>query len=196
MISQTPRLMHRACMCLLATLWLLLMVGCASRTDKPTPIPATSTTRPAANSGPGSKMSAKDIQAITAYHNKVRAAVGVGPMKWSAALAAYAQEWADHLAATTCKMAHRTQPKYGENLFQGTVGYYTAVDATKGWEAEKKDYRGGVLTEANAMPVGHYTQMVWRDTKTVGCGEAICNKTLIVACNYDPPGNYIGRRPY
>jgi hypothetical protein len=30
----------------------------------------------------------------------------------------------------------------------------------------------------------------------MGCGEAMCNKTLIVACNYDPPGNVIGRRPY
>jgi hypothetical protein len=30
----------------------------------------------------------------------------------------------------------------------------------------------------------------------LGCGEAICDKTLIVACNYDPPGNYIGRRLY
>ena len=93
-------------------------------------------------------------------------------------------------------MAHRTERKYGENLFQGTAGYYTAVDAAKGWESEKKDYRGGVLTESNWHPAGHYTQMVWRDTTALGCGEAICDKTLIVACNYDPPGNYIGRRPY
>jgi hypothetical protein len=28
-----------------------------------------------------------------------------------------------------------------------------------------------------------------------GCGEAICNATLLVACN-DPPGNYVGRKPY
>src|SRR5258706_3350034 len=67
---------------------------------------------PAAKSAPGSRMSAKDVPAITAYHNKVRADVGVGPMKWSATLAAYAQEWADHLAATTCRMAHRTELKY------------------------------------------------------------------------------------
>ena len=141
-------------------------------------------------------MSAGDVRAITGYHNKVRADVGVAPMKWSAALAAYAQDWADHLAATTCRMAHRTERKYGENLFQGTAGHYTAVDAAKGWESEKKDYRGGVLMASNWHPAGHYTQMVWRDTTTLGCGEAICSRTLIVACNYDPPGNYIGRRPF
>ena len=82
--------------------------------------------------------------------------MGVGQLKWSATLAVYAQRWADHLAATTCKMAHRTEHRHGENLFQGTSGHYTAV----------------------------------------GCSEAVCDKTLIVVCNYDPPGNTIGRRPY
>lgn len=188
--------MRRTLIRLIATLCLLLMAGCASRPEKPAAVPVSSGSKLAAKPGSGPKMSARDIQAITAYHNKVRADVGVGPMKWSAALAAYAQEWADHLAATTCRMAHRTERKYGENLYQGTAGYYTAVDAAKDWESEKKDYRGGVLTESNRHPAGHYTQMVWRDTTAVGCGEAICKKTLIVACNYDPPGNYIGRRPY
>ena len=112
---------------------LLLTAGCASRPEKPVAVPASPESKP----GSGSKMFARDIQAITAYHNKVRADVGVGPMTWSDTLAGYAQEW-----------------------------------------------------------TGHYTQMVWRETTALGCGEAICNKTLIVACNYDPPGNYIGRRPY
>ncbi len=141
-------------------------------------------------------MPAPDAKAITDYHNKVRADVGVGPLRWSPALAGYAQEWADRLAQTTCKMTHRTEHRYGENLFQGTAGYYGAVDAAKAWESEKKDWRGGVLTEANWHPAGHYIQMVWRDTAAVGCGQAVCDKMLIVACNYDPPGNVIGRRPY
>jgi pathogenesis-related protein 1 len=38
--------------------------------------------------------------------------------------------------------------------------------------------------------------MVWRDTKTFGCAQSLCRKTIIIACNYDPPGNYIGRKPY
>ena len=129
--------MKRACIWLIATLWLVLMAGCASRPEKPVAVPVSPGSKPTAKSGSGSKMSAKDIQAITAYHDKVRADVGVGSMKWSPTLAVYAQQWADK-----------------------------------------------------------YTQMVWRDTTALGCGEAICDKTLIVACNYDPPGNYIGRRPY
>ena len=190
-----PR-MQRGYVRLIVTLWLVGMAGCASRPEKPAAVPPSPGSIPAAKPGHGSKMSARDVEAITAYHNKVRADVGVGPMKWSAALAAYAQGWADQLAGTTCKMAHRTQPRYGENLFQGTTGFYSAVDAAKAWETEKRAYGGGALTQSNAHSVGHYTQMVWRDTTTLGCGEAMCNKTLIVTCNYDPPGNYIGRRPY
>ena len=194
--APAPPQRERVCIWFVAALWLVLMSGCASRPEKPAAVPVSPGAKPAARSDSGSKMSAGDMRAITAYHNKVRASVGVGPMKWSPTLAFYAQEWADHLAVTTCRMAHRTQRKYGENLFQGTAGYYTAVDAAKGWESEKKDYRGGVLTESNWHPAGHYTQMVWRDTTALGCGEAICEKTLIVACNYNPPGNHLGRRPY
>ena len=193
--GQVSQLMRRACLFPFSALCLALMAGCAPQPERPSPAPVV-VAKPAARPGSGSKMSGKDIQAITAYHDKVRADVGVGPIKWSPALAAYAQEWADHLAATDCRMVHHTEGKYGENLFQGTAGHFTAVDAAKAWEAEKKDYHGGVLTQSNWHPAGHYTQMVWRDTNALGCGEAICNKTLIVSCNYDPPGNYLGRRPY
>jgi pathogenesis-related protein 1 len=174
----------------------LALVGCAGQAPESAVVPASVQPEHATQRTSGGKMPAGDIRAITAYHNKVRADVGVGPLQWSEDLARYAQQWADHLAATGCNMAHRTQHRYGENLFQGTAGHYTAVDAAKAWETEKKDYAGGVLTEANWQPAGHYTQMVWRDTTTLGCGQSTCNQTLIVACNYAPPGNYIGRRPY
>lgn len=174
---------------------------------KPAPPPAA--TQPQPKAGPvepkpdpvpsklgATKMSAKDVQAVLTHHNKVRAAVNVGPVKWSPALAGYAQKWADHLAGESCKMEHRSDSQYGENIFQGTADVYTGLDAAKAWESEKKAYKGAPLTTAMIKPVGHYTQMVWRDTRMVGCGEATCNKMLMVVCNYDPPGNYVGRKPY
>lgn len=141
-------------------------------------------------------MSDADRRATLLHHNKVRAEVGVAPLKWSPDLAAYAQEWADKLAAYGCRMAHRTGGRFGENLFQGSVGVYSALDASKAWEGEKALFKGEALTRSNFEPIGHYTQMVWRGSSTLGCGEAICDGTLIVACNYDPPGNVLGRRPY
>ncbi len=176
-------------------LFLLATAGCASSADK-----SASAARPAAAAAkaalPAPGMSPQDIDAITTHHNKVRADVGVGSMTWSVELAAYAQQWAEQLAISGCRMKHRSPNAYGENLFQGTFGAFTAVDAAKAWETEKKDYAGGVLTDANWAPAGHYTQMVWRQTTQLGCGQAICSNTLIVACNYNPVGNVLGRKPY
>lgn len=136
------------------------------------------------------------IRQITDHHNRTRAAVGVGPLGWSSALASYAQQWADHLAQTGCMLQHRQPNAYGENLFAGTFGHYHADDAAASWESEKSNYSGGVLTPSNWHSGGHYTQMVWRKTTAFGCGESVCGNMLIVACNYDPPGNYIGQAPY
>jgi len=181
----------------LAPLVFALLAGCMSPTSPP-PTAHTNNSRPPAASSAATPMHMKpsDIRAILAHHNKVRANVGVGVLRWDDGLAASAQQWADHLAANGCRMKHRQPNVYGENLFQGTAGYYTAVDAAKGWESEKKLYGGGVITHKNYLRIGHYTQMVWRDTSKLGCGEAICNGTLLVACNYDPSGNYLGRKPY
>ena len=171
---------------------------------QPAPQPAAPATPKAAEPRPeapptklgATKMTPGDVQAITVHHNKVRAAVGVGPVKWSPTLATYSQKWADHLAGSSCKMEHRSDSQYGENIYTGTAGHFTAIDAAKAWESEKKLYSGGVLKQSSWKPAGHYTQMVWRDTRMLGCGEAVCNKMLIVVCNYDPTGNYIGRKPY
>jgi pathogenesis-related protein 1 len=179
-----------------AAIVLMVMAGCTGQPEQPGEVQVPSKRIPEPKPNSATRMAPGDILAIRAYHDKARVDVGVGPLEWSASLAGYAQQWADHLAATTCKMAHRTQRQYGENLFQGTAGHYAAVDAAKAWETERKYYRGGALTESNWHPAGHYTQMVWRQTTAFGCGEAYCAKTLIVACNYDPPGNYLGQRPF
>jgi len=54
---------------------------------------------------------------------------------------------------------------------------------------------------------GHYTQVVWAETTSVGCGYAICNGRDLVpswtgdnagylVCQYSPPGNFVNRAPY
>jgi pathogenesis-related protein 1 len=122
--------------------------------------------------------------------------VGVGPLQWSAPVAQVAQNWADHLAGTSCGLVHSKDSGYGENLFMGTSGHYGTHNAVNSWESEKKDYQGGVLTPSNWYPSGHYTQVVWQNTKRVGCAQSSCNGSTIVVCNYDPPGNRMGQAPY
>jgi len=174
-----------------------LLGGCAEPLPARSPDPVRASTPPAARPAlRPTQMKPADIRAMLAHHNAVRAKVGVAPLRWDEGLAAQAQQWADHLAANGCRMRHRQPNRYGENLFQGTARHYRAIDAAQGWESEKALYRGGAISEDNYRQIGHYTQMVWRATSQLGCGEAICNATRLVACNYNPPGNTLGRTPY
>jgi pathogenesis-related protein 1 len=149
----------------------------------------------------GSTLTAQEVEQLLQLHNKARAEVGVGPLSWSKNLATYAQKWAVHLALTKCGLEHRPdtgewRQEHGENLFMGTAGYYGVADAVKGWVDEKKYYKGGTLTSGNWHASGHYTQVVWKDTRQLGCAKVACKGNIIVVCNYDPPGNFLGEKPY
>lgn len=127
-------------------------------------------------------------------HNDARTAVGVGPVSWSAELAADAQGYAERLAELDSGLPHRKGNPYGENLAWHTRPGYTAADAAKdGWLSEKINYDSN-----NGLVVGHYTQMVWDKTERIGYGIAKTKngkKTYIVG-SYDPPGNRSGEKPY
>ena len=163
-----------------------------------TPPPATEA--PPADASQGATntgiMTADWANSILAVHNSERAAVGVPPLVWSDTLAASAQAWAEHLA-TIKEMVHSGP---GENIAGFDWEGPTAPYGTSLWVAEKQYWQGGVLTNENWYPAGHYTQMVWRNTQEVGCGAAPPGaggpawSTLV--CQYNPPGNYIGQAPY
>jgi pathogenesis-related protein 1 len=39
--------------------------------------------------------------------------------------------------------------------------------------------------------------VIWKNTTQVGCGCAVSQSgAFFFVCNYDPPGNYIGQKPY
>ncbi len=69
---------------------------------------------------------------------------------------------------------------------------YTVDD----WGSEINDYNGEKTGEPTRGVVGHYTQIVWRTTTQVGCAAFKCGSTLLVVCNYNPAGNWVGRHPY
>ncbi|XBH67616.1 hypothetical protein VPH35_095968 [Triticum aestivum] len=101
-------------------------------------------------------------------HNVARAAVGLGPVSWDASVAAYAASYARQRSGD-CKLVHSKAPQYGENLFWGSGKDWTAAQA-----------------------------IVWRNSTHVGCARLLCdhNAGVFITCNYSPPGNYIGQRPY
>lgn len=139
-------------------------------------------------------------QEILAAHNKYRQDVGVPDLTWSPTLAAHAQAWANQLASTG-KFDHSTDPHgEGENLAKGTVRADRAAELVGLWGGEKQYFQPGtfpdVSTTGNWMDVGHYTQLVWRDTTQVGCGVAMGGGSTVLVCRYSPPGNYEGEPVY
>jgi len=114
-------------------------------------------------------------------HNEDRAKHGAGPLTWNTTMADYAK----NKVSATCVFEHSGGP-YGENL---AMGYQTATDAMNAWYDESKDYdyAGGQFSEQ----CGHFTQMVWKEAKQVGCGTVNCpGKGNFLTCEYDT-GNVI-----
>ena len=132
-------------------------------------------------------------QDLLAAHNAVRARMNLPPLAWSDRLAKHAQEWADNLLARG-EFGHRPKLTYGENLYEIRGAAATPARVVGAWAAESKyyDYRSNTCQGV----CGHYTQIIWRASKRMGCAAARSGKTEIWVCNYDPPGNWRGRRPY
>ncbi len=144
----------------------------------------------------GSGSLSSEEQALLKYHNRVRADVKVAALVWSDKLKGVAAAWGQKLVAKGCVMEHSQGSGYGENLYMGSAEVFTMEDAAKSWESEKKHYTGAALNESNWYKAGHYTQMVWNQTTEVGCAKVTCKGSLIVICNYNPPGNFMGQKAY
>lgn len=126
-------------------------------------------------------------------HNSVRRSLDLPPMAWSDALAARAQEWAQSLLAKGQFLHHPKSP-YGENLFEINGAHASPTRVVNAWAAEARNY--DYRSNRCSGTCGHYTQIVWRDTKEVGCGVARGVRREVWVCEYNPPGNRIGQRPY
>lgn len=141
-------------------------------------------------------------QRVLAAHNLERDEVGVPAMQWNAALAADAQQWADHLAQTG-RFEHapenRNSPE-GENLWAGAKGYFSPEAMVSAWIREKRYFKPGTFpdnsTTGRVEDVGHFTQVAWRDSRQVGCAAAASGREDILVCRYAQAGNYVGEQPF
>ena len=68
------------------------------------------------------------------------------------------------------------------------------------WIREKRFFRLGTFpdnsTTGRVEDIGHYTQVVWRATRQVGCAEAAGPSEDILVCRYAEAGNYRGEQPF
>ena len=169
----------------LPCLGVLLLASCG-------PAPGRSATTPAVANEPTAAPVLTDprMTAILEAHTRARAEHCAPPLRWSEELAARAQSWADHLAASGCGLVH-SQSGLGENLAAGSSGAFSPERIVGLWYEEAALYdfaRGGF-----SMETGHFTQLVWLSSTQLGCGIATCGGLDVWVCNYDPPGNYEGQ---
>lgn len=158
---------------------------------------------------PGADMSEDYICA----HNAVRATADPVPspelenVNWDDNLADIARAYAEG-----CEYAHNPDrsnnyPGYvGENLFIITPNPASAETVVNAWGSEDQYYDYNNNSCQSGEMCGHYTQIVWRESTTIGCGTAVCydievngnlwSEAHLVVCNYSPGGNYVGERPY
>lgn len=132
-------------------------------------------------------------------HNEARAAVGVGPLRWSEALANISSRLARYQRnKMSCHFANLTNFRYGANQLWAGGAAETPRMAVEKWVEEKQYYNHADNTCAPNHQCGVYTQVVWRNSSEVGCAQAMCvkEKTSLTICLYNPPGNYIGESPY
>ncbi|XP_030070782.1 GLIPR1-like protein 1 [Microcaecilia unicolor] len=136
-------------------------------------------------------------------HNKYRSAVNPPAsdmlyMTWDPSLARVARSWGrrcvfEHNVFIRSGKIHPTFKSIGENLWKG--GGYPGRHAISAWysEVQHYDYSRHKCTDV----CGHYTQVVWASSYKLGCAAVKCKgHSVTVICNYGPPGNYRGVKPY
>ena len=180
---------------------LLLLVGCSAAPEsgaQPERI-----VEPRTSEAPAPRGAALLREAMLAGQNAARARLGLPALAWNDALAADARTYAEQMARSG-RFEHSPQPRgnppQGENLWTGTRGAYSYREMVGHWVAEARYYRPAPVPQSSATgefgDVGHYTQIVWRNTRELGCAEAGNSRDDYIVCRYLPAGNVYGDVAY
>lgn len=156
------------------------------------------------------------LTAALSQHNVKRAIHGSPALTAASAtdsLTTGSQDWAKHLADIGSLVHSNSQGVYGENL---SVSYTTdspsptsvGTKAVDDWYSEINNY--DFTKPKFDAATGHFTQVVWVGTTTLGCGYAIGTATInamysdgtikptlfnayYTVCRYSPAGNVEGQ---
>jgi len=154
-----------------------------------TSVPPAAATSQAVTSG---GLTTEQISDFLTLHNTIRSQHGASALTWNAAMANAGEVWADK-----CVFEHSggTLGPWGENIAAGTGSAYDVTAAMTSWTNEISEY------DASNPVASHYTQVVWKASKQVGCGlapacsgifDASYGPAKFFVCEYFPAGNVIG----
>ena len=132
------------------------------------------------------------LEALDA-HNTYRKKHHVGPLKLNKEICKIAEDYAKKLAYEIGYLKHSencyNDDILGENLFFCEGMDATGIAVTKNWYGENKKHN---YTDDWKNGTGHFTQMVWKETKEVGFGKCKNKGKTFVVANYFPAGNVLG----
>ena len=99
---------------------------------------------------------------------------------------------------------------FGENLYANSQDrMLTIYDAIIPWYDDEKSYYNyddgscdeGTFSNGQDIMCGHYTQVIWQDSRTVGCASSQYTTGnfkggQVYVCKYQKAGNIVGFKPY
>lgn len=146
------------------------------------------TQRPNAKKFSSYNMTKHDQQLILTTHNILRNRhEKIANLTWNNTLASYAAKF---VAAYDCASGtiEHSDYDFGENIAIGL----SLNGSVNGWYNEIKSY--DFSKSEFSESTGHFTQVVWKNTKQVGCAVRYCNSYWgnLTVCEYDPSGNWDG----
>jgi len=146
------------------------------------------------------------------------AASNMNQVSWDKEVETLAQNWAStnpNGHNPTRKLPTRPTAYVGENIYWSwrsqstpiTPGTANVTAAVVSWFDEFKYWSGDVGSFKNptsGQVVGHFTQLIWADTSSIGCGISDCvtksgsmySQKVAIVCDYYTGGNILSQPIY
>lgn len=151
---------------------------------------------------PHTQPPSNEANRLLVSHNAERARLGLPPLRWNPGLARDAGQWAKVLSSRgeLEHADHNARKGHGENLWMGTAGAWDEKGMVDMFIDERRYFRPAPFPDVSQTgqwsDVGHYTQIVWRDTREVGCAVETAKGLDVLVCRYYPAGNVMGQKAY
>uniref|UniRef100_A0A5G2QSD6 Golgi-associated plant pathogenesis-related protein 1 n=1 Tax=Sus scrofa TaxID=9823 RepID=A0A5G2QSD6_PIG len=126
-------------------------------------------------------------------HNEYRQKHGVPPLKLCKKLNREAQQYSEALASTRIlkHSPESSRGQCGENLAWASYDQ-TGKEVADRWYSEIKNYN--FQQPGFTSGTGHFTAMVWKNTKKMGVGKASASDgSSFVVARYFPAGNVVNQ---
>ncbi|KAF1747076.1 hypothetical protein GCK72_023535 [Caenorhabditis remanei] len=153
---------------------------------------------------------------LVSYHNVYRAKHNAPALINDLVLESRGKRWADELAYHKGCLVHEQPRTYGENLFFFGARHLPspqtlAAAIIQSFYLEGIGYNYSSWKPMSFFKTGHFTQLIWKDSRKIGVGVSIVKSSSIrsqcvssspnmyfifVVVKYDPAGNFESQKSY